>query len=257
MEQIINVNKPIGITPLETIQQIKQKNPSLLSTKVCYAGRLDPLAHGVLLLVTGEKIKQIKTYLTLTKEYEFTVALGLQTDTYDLLGYVKKVKITNSVKNVKLFVNTFVNSHKGVHLQSYPPYSSKTVFGKPLFWWARNNKLTEIEIPKKEIEIFDFRCLAIQKITTNTLRKKIKDTLSLVKGDFRQRETINRWEKLLEQTNENQKLTTVTFYVRCSSGTYVRELVNQFGQELRCGAVAIEILRTKVGNFSLSNAISV
>lgn len=257
MQKIITVNKPIGLTPLETIQLIKQKKPSLFSSKVCYAGRLDPLAHGVLLLLTGEKIQDVKTYLNLPKEYEFSIVLGLQTDTYDLLGYVMENTIAGSIKNVKLFVNTFVNNFSGKKQQSYPPYSSKTVFGKPLFWWARNNKLSEIEIPKREIEIYDFYCKSIQEIDIDSLSRKIKETLSLVNGDFRQKETIKRWEKLFHSVKGKQKLTTINFYIRCSSGTYVRELVNQFGKELGCGAVATEIFRTKVGKFSLLNAISV
>jgi tRNA pseudouridine55 synthase len=256
MEKIINIYKPVGLTPFEVIQKIKQKDPDLLHTKICYAGRLDPLAHGVLLLLTGENTKQVTNYLNLPKEYEFEVAFGLQTDTYDLLGYVMGNYITTNITNVKLFVNTFVNKFIGKRVEEYPPYSSKTVGGKPLFWWARNNRLAEIEIPKRDIEIYDFRCLTVKEIDLRSLEKRIKETLALVNGDFRQHETIKRWEKLFSKSNTTLKLTTAKFYIRCSSGTYVRELVNQMGKEMGYGAVAIEILRTKVGNFSLTKAVS-
>ncbi len=44
--------------------------------------------------------------------------------------------------------------------------------------------------------------------------------------------------------------------VHCSSGTYVRSLVNDIGEKLKCGAIVEELKRTKIGNFSLKDAIS-
>jgi tRNA pseudouridine55 synthase len=46
----------------------------------------------------------------------------------------------------------------------------------------------------------------------------------------------------------------VDFSISCSKGTYVRTLVNDFGQCLMCGAHLSRLRRTKIGNFSLSDA---
>src|SRR5260221_3246286 len=156
MDKLIMVYKPVGMTPLEVITSIKHKLPELADKKITYAGRLDPLAHGLLLLLIGDEIKKKEHYLSLKKTYEFEVVFGLSTDTYDLLGSLEDTNSKKSETNVNLFVNKFVSSYIGKYIQEYPPYSSKTVHGKPLFWWSKNNRLDQIEMPKHEIEIFDF-----------------------------------------------------------------------------------------------------
>jgi tRNA pseudouridine55 synthase len=45
------------------------------------------------------------------------------------------------------------------------------------------------------------------------------------------------------------------FTIECSSGTYIRSLAHDMGQELGCGAHLSEICRTAVGEFSLDQAI--
>lgn len=46
------------------------------------------------------------------------------------------------------------------------------------------------------------------------------------------------------------------FVIECSSGTYIRSLAHEMGQELGCGAHLAEITRTAVGEFSLEQAIA-
>lgn len=46
----------------------------------------------------------------------------------------------------------------------------------------------------------------------------------------------------------------VDFEVKCSKGTYIRSLVNDFGKELGNGACLISLRRTKIGEFSVENA---
>jgi tRNA pseudouridine55 synthase len=43
--------------------------------------------------------------------------------------------------------------------------------------------------------------------------------------------------------------------VNCSSGTYIRSLANEIGKKLRCGAYVEELIRTKIGEFSVDSAI--
>ena len=45
------------------------------------------------------------------------------------------------------------------------------------------------------------------------------------------------------------------FVIECSSGTYVRSLAHEMGQQLGCGAHLTEICRTAVGEFSLEQAL--
>jgi tRNA pseudouridine55 synthase len=45
------------------------------------------------------------------------------------------------------------------------------------------------------------------------------------------------------------------FVIECSSGTYIRSLAHEMGQQLGCGAHLAEIKRTAVGEFSMEQAI--
>jgi tRNA pseudouridine55 synthase len=45
------------------------------------------------------------------------------------------------------------------------------------------------------------------------------------------------------------------FVVECSSGTYIRSLAHEMGQQLGCGAHLTEICRTAVGEFSLQQTL--
>lgn len=47
------------------------------------------------------------------------------------------------------------------------------------------------------------------------------------------------------------------FRVSCSKGTYIRSLAHDFGQALQSGAHLAELRRTKIGDFSVKNALSV
>ncbi|RUM43290.1 MAG: tRNA pseudouridine(55) synthase TruB [Desulfurobacterium sp.] len=47
-----------------------------------------------------------------------------------------------------------------------------------------------------------------------------------------------------------------TLEVCCSSGTYIRSLVHDIGRALGCDAVVVELRRTRVGNVSIEDAVS-
>jgi len=49
----------------------------------------------------------------------------------------------------------------------------------------------------------------------------------------------------------------VEFYLECSKGTYVRQLADDVGKELGCGACISQIERTQVGPFCLEEAVTI
>ena len=51
------------------------------------------------------------------------------------------------------------------------------------------------------------------------------------------------------------ELPLVHFKVVCSSGTYIRSLANDFGKALGCGAYLSSLCRTRIGEFTLADAI--
>jgi len=48
----------------------------------------------------------------------------------------------------------------------------------------------------------------------------------------------------------------VSFEVKCSKGTYIRTLVNDFGKALNNGAFLVELERTTIGDFSLKDCMT-
>jgi len=52
-------------------------------------------------------------------------------------------------------------------------------------------------------------------------------------------------------------LPLVTFRVVCGKGTYVRQLAEDMGEALGCGAHLVELRRTRSGEYDLSKALSV
>lgn len=52
-------------------------------------------------------------------------------------------------------------------------------------------------------------------------------------------------------------LPNVEFRIVCSKGTYIRSIANDYGEALNSGAYLSVLRRTKIGNFSVDNALSV
>ena len=51
-------------------------------------------------------------------------------------------------------------------------------------------------------------------------------------------------------------LPEVHFRVQCSTGTYIRSLANDFGEDLGCGGYLQELRRTKIGEFDVTDALT-
>lgn len=52
------------------------------------------------------------------------------------------------------------------------------------------------------------------------------------------------------------ELPVITFKVVCSTGTYIRSLANDFGQELGCGGYLSSLRRTRIGEYNVDDAVS-
>jgi tRNA pseudouridine55 synthase len=225
MENVLRLYKNPGETPLECLERFRVANPEYTNEKMTYAGRLDPMAEGVLIVLAGEECKKKDEYLGLDKEYIFEVLFGIQSDTYDILGIPKNVEEKDF--DIKSFV--------GKRIQEYPAYSSRT------FQMARDG--AEFEPPTKEVEIFDMEMLEERNIEKEVLEKEIPERVDLVRGDFRQDEIKDAWKNILE--NAPEKFRIGKFKIHCSSGTYVRSIANEMG------GLAYSIKRTRVGEYTL------
>jgi tRNA pseudouridine55 synthase len=244
------IYKKMGETPLESILRFKSDNPEYKDTKIAYAGRLDPMAHGALLLLLGEECKKRDLYQGFNKVYEFQIIVGVETDAFDILGLPNGKVFQNNydIENLEISIKNILKSFIGEIEQAYPPYSSFHVNGKPLFWYAKNDLLKTIEIPKHQVRISSLEFVDSMYKTSKELLNEILERIDLVKGDFRQKEIISNWENIL---SENIEIRLIKFRAEVSSGTYIRQLVKDIADKTNTSLTVFEIYRKSVGEFSL------
>jgi len=246
--KVLSLYKNLGETPLECIRRFRLDNPEYKEIKMTYLGRLDPMAEGLLLVLAGNT-KEKEIYLSMDKAYEFEVLWGFDTDTYDCLGLVTHGTGTTPKKIEERFPS-LLDTIRNKRIQTYPPYSSRTVEGKPLFQWARENKIEEIDVPERGIKVFSIEHIDTRLISKLELLAEIIRRVGLVKGDFRQEEIISQWSSILQNTREANFLIS-KFKTNVSSGTYIRGLANEMGKYFGGGAIAFWIKRTRVGEYFL------
>jgi tRNA pseudouridine55 synthase len=249
----IVIYKEIGETPLEALEKARIRYGISQDVPMTYAGRLDPMAEGVLIVLVGEECKNKEKYLGFDKEYEVEVLFGFATDTYDVLGKVEGREWTASLvenaspnKDLREEVQRFV----GKFVQEYPAYSSKTVDGVQLHTLANKGELPN-EMPTKEVEIYDIKLLEEREINSEVLLEEIKSNIAEVKGDFRQMEILELWQQNLQGLDPYKSFQIIKIKVACSSGTYMRTLAHNLGKAFGMPALAYSIKRTKVGDYSL------
>ncbi|PJE74056.1 MAG: hypothetical protein COV01_03075 [Candidatus Taylorbacteria bacterium CG10_big_fil_rev_8_21_14_0_10_41_48] len=251
MDTVLNLYKKHGETPLQTVERYVALHPEYTGVKMTYAGRLDPMAEGLLIVLTGEKNKERESYTGLSKVYEFEFILGIETDTYDVLGKVVSSKIIDNVSMGQ--IGEVIEKYQGVFEQSYPAYSSKVVAGKQLFEYARSGTINTIVLPKHTVNVTDIKLDSVRTISREEFIQSIETSVGLVQGDFRQKEIISLWKKYKEIAPD-----IVSVYrarVSCGSGFYVRQLVSDIGRDLGTGAVTTHILRTRVGEYRVEDSI--
>ena len=252
LDTVLNLYKRKSETPLQTIERYVSAHPEYKSVKMTYAGRLDPMAEGVLVALSGEKNKERETYTGLDKDYEFEFILGIETDTFDALGKIVSTKDTGKASDT--VVRAALERYKGVFEQKYPPYSSKVIDGTPLFVLARKGLLREGEIPSHEVEATNIELLGSRTISKDQFVEIIYKDISAVVGDFRQKEILKLWNTYFESKAPGE-FTIYKARISCGSGFYVRQLVSDIGRDLCVGAVTTSILRTRVGEYKLADSI--
>ncbi|NQV88089.1 MAG: hypothetical protein HQ402_00850 [Parcubacteria group bacterium] len=249
---LLNLYKKLGETPYERVARFRAENPVYKDLSLTYAGRLDPMAEGVLLVVVGDEIKNKEKYIAMDKEYSFEILWGFETDTYDILG--KVVDSRRSTMDIAQNIENFIPKYVGKIKQPYPPYSSKPVQGKPLLMWAREGKLNQITIPVADVEVSSLKVLGHRKISSIDLENFITGRIALTHGDFRQKQITEKWqEEMIKYPLDNFLVTSMS--LQSSSGTYVRGIAHALGQDLGCGAIALTIVREKVGEFGIENSV--
>ncbi len=221
MDGVLIIDKPSGITSHGVVARARH---ILHERRIGHTGTLDPFATGVLVILLGKATRLAQFLSSVDKEYEAIIRLGYSTDTGDRTGNpipgpaVAKSKPGNWSEHE---IEEALKSFRGEIDQIPPMYSAKKVEGKKLYELARRGE--NVERQPIHVCIHEFEAIKPD-------GHLIKDNLD---GTF-------------------------DFHVRvsCSSGTYVRTLAEDFGQRLYVGAHLAELRRTRVGDFSINQAIT-
>ena len=218
MDGVLVIDKPADMTSHDVVASARR---ILHERRIGHTGTLDPFATGVLVIVLG-KATRLSQFLTeVDKEYEAIIRLGYSTDTGDRTG--------NPIPGPKPDLNNFTGQKIEAALQGLrgdidqtpPMYSAKKIEGRKLYELARRGETVE----RQPVRVCIYEFAAIR-----PNGELIKDNLDGT-FDFHAR-------------------------VSCSSGTYVRTLAEEFGKRLYVGAHLAELRRTRVGDFPITQAIS-
>ena len=235
------VYKQIGETPLACIQRIFGKKHA----KYTYAGRLDPMAEGLLLVLVDDECREAKHYFNLTKTYTYTCTIGIATDTYDCLGRISAyTTINDAAINEK--VRNAVKTLSGNILLPYPPYSSKTVNGEPLFIHAR--RATVHTTPKRIMTVLEHRITEESLCETAEIAERATAYIAQVRGNFRQESILEDWQKI-----PNTSLPCFSATITGGGGLYVRAVVNAIGKYIGYPTVTTSITRTAIGQWTIQD----
>lgn len=246
----VAVYKPVSKTPLECVLAYRIIHTIPPEVPVSYAGRLDPMAEGVLLLLVGDENKQRRSVEHLNKSYEVTCVFGISTDSGDGMG-IPLLSSKLEINSARL--NSCLNKYVGTYDQRYHPYSSRIIEGKPLFYWAKQGLLHTIKIPTHRVSVSDIKLILESKIRLKDLIADIVHRVSEVSGDFRQQEIISAWSKLALSV---QILPTFTLRVDCEQGgTYIRVLIEDIAHDMHQHAFTYRLVRTQVGDWNLDNCL--
>jgi tRNA pseudouridine55 synthase len=149
LKGVIVIDKPSGWTSHDVVARARTL---LRERSIGHLGTLDPMATGVLVLVTGKMTRLCQFYEHSDKSYEGTIRFGFATDTYDAdgepTGPAGEVKVT--LQDVAQVAEVFVGKQE----QMPPPFSAKKIKGVPAYKLAR--KKQEVELRPVPVEILEF-----------------------------------------------------------------------------------------------------
>lgn len=218
----LNLHKPQGITSAKAVAIVKRH---LHPQKIGHAGTLDPLASGVLPLALGEATKTMQFCMDTDKEYEFTVKWGEATATLDSEG---EVISTSEVRPTSEQILAVLPHFIGEISQTPPVYSAIKINGKRAYDLARQG--IEIEMKARMVQIHELKLVSSESCIVSSSSNPLSPTYP--------------------------HLSFSTFLVSCGKGTYIRSLARDIAGMLGTLAHVTVLVRTKVGNFSIEDAIS-
>ena len=144
MDRMLLVDKPRGITSSRVVERIRRK----LGVKAGHTGTLDPLATGLLVVLTGKRTRDASLFAKLDKGYQVKVVLGVETDTFDTEGEVLRWS-EGEVTREEL--EAVLGEFQGEIWQAPPAFSAKKMEGRRAYQLARRG--IALDMPARRVTI--------------------------------------------------------------------------------------------------------
>jgi len=229
---VLNIDKPAGLTSHDVVAKVRRlltTNYKLPTLKVGHTGTLDPFATGVLLVVLGPATRLIQFSHQWDKEYEATFTFGATSDTDDVTGTITppnlphqfgEQALSGEEKNTppdKGEIEGVLKKFIGTIPQVPPAYSAVKVKGKKLYELARAGLPAE----------------------------------ALAKAG----ETRPRNVHIHEINVTRYEYPELDVRIRCGTGTYIRSLARDLGEQLGVGAYVSSLRRTRIGPYTIADSV--
>lgn len=251
---LLIIDKPQGVTSFDAVAAVRG---ALHIKKVGHAGTLDPMATGALVIAFGHATRLLNAIIAHDKTYEATIRLGLRTTTDDAEGEAladsevrsRWVELSAQLTEdghsdepaalptsswQQLFARTIAANFTGTIEQIPNTFSAIKINGQRAYDLAREGK--DVELKSRPITISEFTVLDVRS--------------GFVAG--------KQAAEPLQSTADDGMIPVCDVDVRvsCSTGTYIRALARDLGNELGVGGYLTRLRRTRVGNFALPDDTS-
>lgn len=253
MDGIINIYKERGYTSFDAVARLRGISGQ---KKIGHTGTLDPDAEGVLPICLGTATKLCDILTDRTKAYEAVMLLGIATDSEDFVGNICSTadeQVLDALTDEQ--ITEAIESFSGTYMQTPPMFSAIRVGGERLYDMARAGK--SIEREKREVTIDHisrisdiYRGYLSEPLSEDFLTEKYGHPISVQEqGHWQHKSRVIDSDKPL-------KVIRVAFRVECSKGTYIRSLCRDIGEKLHVGGIMEQLLRIRVGEFAIDDAIT-
>jgi len=146
---VLLVDKPAGFTSHDVVAKIRGH---FRIKKVGHGGTLDPMATGLLIILTGRGTRLSGQIMGADKIYEGIMRLGITTDSQDADGAILSKKSADGISDDQILEE--MKKRTGDQMQLPPMVSAIKKNGVPLYKLARKGQ--EIEREQRFIHVYNF-----------------------------------------------------------------------------------------------------
>lgn len=218
------IDKPLGWTSFDVVNKIRfalRRFGGIKKIKVGHAGTLDPLATGIVIVCIGKATKGIQALMDHDKEYVANIRIGQTTPSSDAETQVD-ASFPAAHVTLDLVNKVLAESFSGEIMQVPPLHSAIRIDGHRAYEFARKGQSADdVQLKARPVTIIGTK-------------------------------VVN-----FTPASDECQTADLELEVACSKGTYIRSLARDLGVALGSGAYLTGLRRTKVGDFSISQAMTV